>query len=285
MVKTYQQRDDSVSPPQQSIGPAPTLAEVLASGQDANAYGIQNMSDPVDPQDAATMAYVDSLTPPIATLATVLAAGNDVDGHDISSVDAAGATGAKLTLQPATVDVGGAIDLRAGDSTGGTDPGASVYIIGGADGDGNMGGTITAGGAPGAGTAPGDSTAASLFGGAGATGKAGSAAFINGGTGDGASLIAGGVVLVTGGSATENGKVAIGTGGTLGVAPFHGTEGDLLTAQGDDFALWQALVTVQGSSPVGGGYLTPLVFDSTGITGGLYAWTGADYSRIGLATT
>jgi hypothetical protein len=32
-------------------------------------------------------------------------------------------------------------------------------------------------------------------------------------------------------------------------------------------------------------FVTPLVFDDTATTGGLYAWTGTTYSKVGLATT
>ena len=32
-------------------------------------------------------------------------------------------------------------------------------------------------------------------------------------------------------------------------------------------------------------YVTPLFFDSTGTTGGLYAWTGTTYHLVGLATS
>jgi hypothetical protein len=45
-----------------------------------------------------------------------------------------------------------------------------------------------------------------------------------------------------------------------------------------------AFVTDQASAPTTT-FITPLVFDHTGSTGGLYAWTGAAYLKIGLATT
>lgn len=32
-------------------------------------------------------------------------------------------------------------------------------------------------------------------------------------------------------------------------------------------------------------YVSPLMFDDTGTTGGLYAWTGSAYTKVGLATT
>jgi hypothetical protein len=46
----------------------------------------------------------------------------------------------------------------------------------------------------------------------------------------------------------------------------------------------QAFVTDQASAPTTT-FITPLVFDHTASTGGLYAWTGAAYLKIGLATT
>ena len=47
---------------------------------------------------------------------------------------------------------------------------------------------------------------------------------------------------------------------------------------------WAALLTVHAGSPVGGGYLTPLVCDSTATTGGLYYWTGSDYAAAVVTT-
>lgn len=41
-----------------------------------------------------------------------------------------------------------------------------------------------------------------------------------------------------------------------------------------------AYVTVQAGAPVGP-YQTPLVFDTTSITGGLYAWDGSAYQEVG----
>ncbi len=45
------------------------------------------------------------------------------------------------------------------------------------------------------------------------------------------------------------------------------------------------LLTVVTTSPVGGGFKTLLVFDSTATTGGLYAWNGTDYTKVSLATS
>lgn len=45
-------------------------------------------------------------------------------------------------------------------------------------------------------------------------------------------------------------------------------------------------VTVQAGAPNPlTTFTTSLVFDSTASTGGLYAWTGTTYSKVGLATT
>lgn len=43
-------------------------------------------------------------------------------------------------------------------------------------------------------------------------------------------------------------------------------------------------VTVQAMAPAGP-FQTPLVFDSTATTGGLYAWDGSAYQKVGLATS
>ena len=45
-----------------------------------------------------------------------------------------------------------------------------------------------------------------------------------------------------------------------------------------------AYVTVQTMAPAGP-FQTPLVFDSTASTGGLYAWDGSAYQQVGLATS
>lgn len=44
-----------------------------------------------------------------------------------------------------------------------------------------------------------------------------------------------------------------------------------------------AYVTVVAAPPTT--YVSPLMFDSTASTGGLYAWTGSAYQKVGLATT
>lgn len=42
-------------------------------------------------------------------------------------------------------------------------------------------------------------------------------------------------------------------------------------------------VTVIHAAPTT--YVTALMFDDTASTGGLYAWTGSAYTKVGLATT
>lgn len=44
-----------------------------------------------------------------------------------------------------------------------------------------------------------------------------------------------------------------------------------------------ATVTVVSAPP--SGYVTALMFDNTATTGGLYAWTGSAYTKVGLATS
>ena len=48
---------------------------------------------------------------------------------------------------------------------------------------------------------------------------------------------------------------------------------------------WSLFYTLAHTSPVSGGYQTPLVFDDTASTGGLYIWNGSDYALVGLATS
>lgn len=51
------------------------------------------------------------------------------------------------------------------------------------------------------------------------------------------------------------------------------SNGDLVTAG--------ALITVQTGSPVAAAYLTPLIYDDTAVTGGLWAWGATAYVKIG----
>jgi hypothetical protein len=70
---------DTEADPQQSFIDYPPINEVLGAGNDAMGQNIIGLADPVDPQDAATGAYVDAHVIP---LATVLTAGNSVNGED-----------------------------------------------------------------------------------------------------------------------------------------------------------------------------------------------------------
>lgn len=74
-----------------------TLAQTLALGNNANAIGIVNMADPINPQDAATKAYVDAQVTSHDSLTEVLSHGNITDGYDIvmsvgDSITSAGTT-------------------------------------------------------------------------------------------------------------------------------------------------------------------------------------------------
>lgn len=69
----------------------------------------------------------------------------------------------------------------------------------------------------------------------------------------------------------------------------QGTPGDVLhmeAASGDGFsgAKWTSLVTF-GTDPPGSDYTTPLIFDDSPSTGGLYAWNGSAYAKIAPATS
>lgn len=45
------------------------------------------------------------------------------------------------------------------------------------------------------------------------------------------------------------------------------------------------LCSVVHATPVGGGYVSQFMFNDSATTGGLYAWTGIDYTKVGLATS
>ncbi|HEY1248644.1 MAG TPA: hypothetical protein VGE97_06635 [Nitrososphaera sp.] len=63
-----------------------TLSDVLVVGNDAGANTITNLADPTLAQDAATKAYVDSVTPPAPDLTSVLTVDNDAGGLGISNL-------------------------------------------------------------------------------------------------------------------------------------------------------------------------------------------------------
>jgi hypothetical protein len=173
----------------------------------------------------------------------------------------------------ASDDDGKNVTLAAGTGDG-TGAGGDFSMDAGFSGTGNEGGSFEANG--GQETSGGD---VELRAGGGNAGQSGGSGELHAGNGDGAND-AGAQVNVYGGSgAGVHGRVEIKTNNS------QGTAGQLLTADGMATAIWQSLVTFGSADPTGGGYLTPLVFDDTAVTGGLYAWTGADYSKIGLATT
>jgi hypothetical protein len=58
-----------------------------------------------------------------------------------------------------------------------------------------------------------------------------------------------------------------------------GGEGLVLSTVNAANCHWAALVTDAAAPPVA--YVTPLVFDHTAVTGGLYAWDGAAYVQVG----
>ena len=47
----------------------------------------------------------------------------------------------------------------------------------------------------------------------------------------------------------------------------------------DGTLLNSVIVTVQTGAP-GGSYVTPLIYDNTAVTGGLYAWDGGTYQKV-----
>ena len=57
------------------------------------------------------------------------------------------------------------------------------------------------------------------------------------------------------------------------------TAGLLLTTVDASNCNWLKIITDVAAPPVA--YVTPLVFDHTAVTGGLYAWSGAAYVQVG----
>ena len=77
-------------------GAIPNIGQVLTAGDDAGAKPITNLTDPTNPQDAATKAYVDGAIPATPDLAAVLGAGEDAGGLAIGNL-------AALTVAVATI--------------------------------------------------------------------------------------------------------------------------------------------------------------------------------------
>ena len=117
-----------------------------------------------------------------------------------------------------------------------------------------------------------NATVVNLLGGYGDTGVAGAVAEINGGHGHAGAGIGAKVGADPGGAAGEHGKAYIRSDNT------YGNAGDTLQSDAT-YATWQALVTTAAASPIGGGFVSVFVADTTNKI--LYGWTGADYTKIG----
>lgn len=102
-----------------------TLAEVLGEGADANALAITNLADPIDDQDAATKAYVDS---EITAISTINESGNfelsskaslllDVEHTDENgtALTAGEGSGIGQTFIPSTTGSITRVDAKVGD--------------------------------------------------------------------------------------------------------------------------------------------------------------------------
>lgn len=57
------------------------------------------------------------------------------------------------------------------------------------------------------------------------------------------------------------------------------TEGLVLTTVDGTNCNWLEVISTDTAPPVA--YATPLVFDTTAVTGGLYAWDGTAYVQVG----
>lgn len=81
----------------------------------------------------------------------------------------------------------------------------------------------------------------------------------------------------TGAAAADISPVIIaGVDGSGNVRPLKVTTGGAVVL--DNSAV--VFVTVQTGAPAST-YITPLVYDNTAVTGGLYGWTGTTYTKIG----
>lgn len=187
--------------------------------------------------------------PTVPTLAEVLAAGNDPAGTWIAGDNTAVV---RLSAYPQvidtdTTDLGGYVELNPTAET----AGGNALIAGG---DGWL------------------------------ANHPGGYAVIAGGmlhTGTAAPLFPASITVYGGGdpfgAPDGAGRIEITTDGR------DGAPGEVLTADESGLNYWSALCTVQNSAPTT--YVTPLVFDNTASTGGLYVWAGSSYSKIGAATS
>lgn len=185
---------------------------------------------------------------PVPTLAQVLAAGADANGIPITGLNS-------ITAQPeqnfsatggshiATGTLPGVIAANAGTNL----KGGQVNLTGG---DGlNGGASLSIAGGNDDDDHGGD---LDFQGGSGRTAKAGGTIHILAGTGDSGNDT-GAELILNPGSGT----------GTTGKPSFI-----------------PQIVSFQAGTPIGGGYKTPLVRDTTAVTGALYAWNGTDYAKV-----
>jgi hypothetical protein len=96
----------------------PDLATVVAAGNSAGSSAITDVTNPTDPQDAATKDYVDGAIPATPALGAVLAAGNSA-GDKITNLtdpvdpqDAATKAYADAVISPLLADPGGVVEVE-----------------------------------------------------------------------------------------------------------------------------------------------------------------------------
>lgn len=89
-------------------------------------------------------------------------------------------------------------------------------------------------------------------------------------------------------SVAGSGGITVTDGGGVTAASFQATPadpGDTVFEGGggtiDDFILGQTVSYVTDVAAPPTVFVTPLVFDHTAVTGGLYAWTGSAYLQVG----
>jgi len=135
--------------------------------------------------------------------------------------------------------------------------GANVNASAGSDNPNGYGGDVAIGGA----TSP--------------NGVNGARIITQGGEGDAAGLEGGLIVKSKGGTAGGTGHFA-GIGQILAGADSPDTSVGVM---------WLSEVLTSGSGAPGATFTSLLYFDTAATTGGLYAWNGSAYTKVGLATT